>query len=134
MHLSRASVTLTIFESERKRKMRRLITLIGFVTIFAALALAENFTGRLIDASCADQPQKGAAACAPTAATTAFAVQSAGKVYKLDDTGNAKASEALKSRADRSADPNSTMSSAVVVKISGTKDGDTIKVETLAIQ
>jgi hypothetical protein len=113
--------------------MKRLITLIGFVTIFAALALAENFTGRLIDASCADQGKK-AAACAPTSTTTAFAVQSAGKVYKLDDSGNAKAVEALKSRADRSADPSSAMSSAVVVKIGGTKEGDTIKVETLDIQ
>jgi hypothetical protein len=113
--------------------MRRFITLIGFVTIFAAMALAENFSGRLIDAACADQGQK-AAACQPTSTTTAFAVQSAGKVYKLDDTGNAKAVEALKSRADRSADPNSATPSVVVVKISGTKDGDTIKVETLAIQ
>jgi hypothetical protein len=112
--------------------MRRFLTVFGFVTVFAALALAENFTGRLIDASCANEAKP--AACQPSSATTAFAVQSAGKVYMLDEAGNAKAAEALKSRADRSSDPNSPAGSAVIVKITGTKDGNVIKVDTLAVQ
>ena len=113
--------------------MRRLLTIIGTVTVFAALALAENWTGRLIDASCTDK-QKNENACQPSATTVAFAIDSAGHVYKLDDAGNAKAVEALKNRADRATDPNAPGKNTVAVKISGTKDGETIKVETLEVQ
>ena len=113
--------------------MRKLISTIGLVAVFAALALAENWSGRLIDASCTDQ-QKNQNACQPTATTTAFAIASGTHVYKLDDTGNMKAAEALKNRADRAADPDSPGKNVVAVKVSGTKDGDTIKVETLEVQ
>jgi hypothetical protein len=113
--------------------MRKLLSTIGLVAVFAALALAENWSGRLIDASCTNQ-QKGQNACQPTSTTTTFAIASAGHVYKLDDSGNMKAAEALKNRADRAADPNSPGGNVVAVKISGTKDGDTIKVETLEVQ
>ena len=105
--------------------MRRFIMMIATVTVFAALALADNFSGRLIDASCTDR-QKADNACQPSSTTTTFALDSAGHVYKLDDAGNAKAVEALKSRADRATDPNSPGKNAVAVKISGSKDGDII--------
>ena len=111
--------------------MRRLVTIIGFVAVFAALALAENFSGKLMDASC--DPQK-AEACQPSAATTAFAIEHGGKLYKLDEAGNAKAVEAFKNRADRAADPNANGKAAVMAKITGTAEGDTIKVQTLEIQ
>lgn len=113
--------------------MRRLLTLIGLTTVLATLALAENFSGRLIDASCTDK-QKTETACEPGATTTAFAIDVAGKVYKLDATGNEKAVEALKSRADRAANPNSTEKTPVMAKVEGTKEGDTIKVSTLEVQ
>jgi hypothetical protein len=54
-------------------------------------------------------------------------------VYKLDASGNVKAAEALKSRADRAADPNAPKT-PVMAKISGTLDGDTIKVEKVEVQ
>jgi|SRR5579872_1948958 len=118
--------------------MRRFISLIGFVAVFAALACAESFSGRLIDASCADQPKQPQAeaqpACQPTSTTMVFAIDNSGKVYKLDATGNTKAVEALKSRSDRAADPSAPDKAAVMVKVTGTKDGDTIKVETLEVQ
>jgi hypothetical protein len=113
--------------------MRRLLTAIGFITVFATLALAENFSGRLLDASCTDQ-QKKETACQPTSTTTMFAIDIAGKVFMLDNSGNVKAVDALKNRADRSSDPNNLSKAAVVVKIAGTKDGDTIKVDTLEVQ
>jgi len=47
------------------------------VAVFTTLALAESWTGKLVDASCADQ-QKGdqqkMATCDPTSSTTAFAL------------------------------------------------------------
>ena len=58
-----------------------------------------------------------------------------GFVLKLDSAGNAKASDALKNRADRSANPNKPATGAVSAKVTGNKDGDdTIKVESIDVQ
>ena len=113
--------------------MRKLLTLSAVIAVFSALALAESFTGRLVDASCFDQ-QKSATSCDPTATTTAFALLVSDKAVKLDEAGNAKASEALKSRADRAADPSKPASAQVMAKITGKQDGDTIKVEAIEVQ
>lgn len=112
--------------------MRRLLTIVAAVSFFSALALAESWSGKLIDATCMDQ-QKNVKACSPTATTTAFLVQVDGKTYKLDDAGNAKATEALKNRADRQA-PNAPPSADISAKVTGTKEGDIIKVESLEVQ
>src|SRR5262249_17876790 len=114
--------------------MRRLLTLCACVTVFTALALAESWTGRLVDASCSAQ-QKSATTCEPTSSTTAFALVAGGHSYKLDDAGNAKAMEAMKNRADRSTNPNSPQSTSVTAKVTGTKDGDNnIKVDSIQVQ
>lgn len=114
--------------------MRRILTLCAFVAVFSALALAENFTGRLIDATCVDQ-QKSAASCDATSTTTMFALLVSNKVYRFDDAGNAKAADAMKSRADRSADPMKLPSSQIMAKVVGTKDGsDTLTVESIDVQ
>ncbi len=114
--------------------MRRILTLCSCAVIFSALALAENWSGRLVDASCYDQ-QKSATTCDPTASTSNFGILVSGKVYKFDSAGNSKAADALKSRADRSANPNSPATSQITAKVSGTKDGDnTIMVESIDLQ
>lgn len=115
--------------------MHRLTILLVFVLAFTGLALADNFTGKLIDAACYDQA-KGAKPCDATATTASFAVNVSGQVYKLDPAGNAKAAEALKSRADRSADPAKPPAGAAEVsaKITGTMDGQTIKVESIEVR
>jgi hypothetical protein len=113
--------------------MRRLVTFAATVAFFASLALAETWNGKLIDASCMDQ-QKAAATCNPSSTTTAFAIQVEGKMFRLDQAGNAKAADALKNRADRSADPNAPAPADVSAKITGTKDGETIKVDTVEVK
>jgi len=114
--------------------MRRLLTLTALVAVFSALALAETWNGRLIDSSCYNQ-QKSVKNCDATSATTMFALEVSGKVFNLDEAGNAKAAEALKSRADRSTDPAKPPSPEIMAKVTGTKDGDnTLKVETIDVQ
>ncbi|MBZ5723650.1 MAG: hypothetical protein LAP87_01520 [Acidobacteriia bacterium] len=113
--------------------MRRILTLTALVAVFSVLGLAESWSGRLLDSSCYDQ-QKSAKTCDATSTTTAFAIDVSGKVYKFDDTGNAKAAEAMKSRADRSTNPNSPPSGQIMAKVSGTKDGEALKVESVEIQ
>ncbi|HLK69473.1 MAG TPA: hypothetical protein VKU19_38850 [Bryobacteraceae bacterium] len=116
--------------------MRRLLTLCACASIFTALALAESWTGKLVDASCAmNSQQSSATTCDPTSSTTAFALVAGGKTYKLDDAGNTKAIEAMKNRADRSANPNSPQSTSVTAKVTGSKDGDnTLKVDSIQVQ
>jgi len=100
--------------------MRRVLTLCALAAAFSALALAEDWTGRLIDANCYSQ-QKSITGCDASGSTTMFALSVSDKVYKLDDAGNAKAADAMKSRADRSADPGKPVSTAVAAKVTGTK-------------
>jgi len=112
--------------------MRRLLTLLAFVSIFSALALAEEWKGQLVDASCQDAQQLEK--CQPAAATTAFAIVVDGKMFKFDAASNAKVTQALKNRADRSADPSAAPQPGVIyVKVIGAKDGDMIKAETVEV-
>lgn len=113
--------------------MRRILTLAASLAMFGALALADSWTGTLFDATCVQQ-QKSAKGCEPTGTTTAFVVHIDGRMYQLDDAGNAKAVEALKSRADRSSNPSAPQSTMVQAKITGTREGPIIKVETLEVQ
>lgn len=114
--------------------MRRILTLCAFVALFSTLALAETWTGRLVDASCVEQ-QKAATTCDPTSSTTTFAIVVSGKAYKFDDAGNTKTMDALKGRADRSSDPNKPPSPQISAKVTGAKDGDnTLKVEAIEVQ
>jgi hypothetical protein len=111
------------------------MTLCGLAALCAGFALADNFSGRLLDASCVSQ-NKSVKGCDATGNTAAFLLQTGGKLYKLDSEGNAKAAEAMKSQANRSADPTTRPSAtAVMAKITGSKDGDdTIKVEMIEVQ
>jgi hypothetical protein len=84
--------------------------------------------------SASSTAKSGAASCNATTATTAFAIEANGKTYKLDASGNTKAMEALKSRADRSADPTKAMSASYTAKVSGTESNGTIAVDSIQVQ
>jgi hypothetical protein len=114
--------------------MRRIVPFCALLAIFSGLALAESWQGRLLDATCFDQ-QKNATTCDATSATTMFSLYVADKAYKLDDAGNGKAVQAMKSRADRSSDPAKPLTTVVMAKITGSKeDQDILKVETVELQ
>jgi hypothetical protein len=113
--------------------MRQLLTLFAIATGCVGLASAASFNGTLMDASCYDQ-QKKLEACGATGSTTAFAINVSNKVYQLNDTGNMKAAEAMKSRADRATDPTSAITGQVTAKVTGKLEGTTINVETIDVQ
>jgi hypothetical protein len=112
--------------------MRKILVLSAISFAFSTLALAEDWSGKLIDASCYDQHKK-ADSCDAASATTAFALEVSGKIYKLDAAGNSKASAALNNRADRS-DPAKSQSKGIMAKVMGTEKGGTITVETIEVQ
>jgi hypothetical protein len=101
--------------------------------MFAGFALAEDWTGRLIDASCYAQ-NKTAKPCDVSSSTTSFLFDVSGKVYKLDSAGSAKAADAIKNRADRAA-AGAQAGGPVNAKVTGSMEGsDTIKVDRIDVQ
>jgi len=113
--------------------MRKLYLLCASIFVFSGLALAEDWTGRLVDASCYAQ-NTTAKPCDASASTTSFMLDVAGKVYKLDAAGNAKAATAIKNRADRST-PGAQSEGPVNAKVSGSVEGsDSIKVDRIDVQ
>ena len=103
--------------------------------MYAMLSYAESWTGKLIDATCHDRSQQNPAeskqksdlaSCDASASTTSFAIQTSdGKVYKLDASGNAKASTALKGNSD---------SKNPIATVSGSMEGQTVKVDSISVR
>jgi hypothetical protein len=102
---------------------------IALAALFSTLALADSWTGRLVDADCMAH-EKAGARCAPTHSSEAFALVLGGEIVKLDRGGNAKAAEALKDNDERM---RSTVE-AVCATVTGTQSGDRIKTERVEIQ
>jgi hypothetical protein len=113
--------------------MRKVLSVLTISAVFALVALADSWSGRLIDSNCYDQ-QKKADACDATSQTTSFALAASAGVFKLDAAGNSKAATALASRADRSTDPSKAPSKQVMAKVEGTQKAGVITVESLDIQ
>jgi flagellar basal body L-ring protein FlgH len=115
--------------------MKQTLYIMALSAALSIGAFASDFSGKLIDATCNDQQQQTkAASCAATSATTSFAVDMAGKIYKLDATGNSKAATALKDRADRSTDPAKALSTSITAKVMGTEKNGVIVVDSIEVQ
>jgi hypothetical protein len=115
--------------------MKTTVCLLAASSIFSVLAFAENWSGKLIDATCNDQKeQTKAMSCDASETTTAFAIDAGGKIYKLDAAGNTKAATAMRNRADRSANPAKPMTGAVNAKVSGTEKDGMISTESVEVQ
>ena len=118
--------------------MRKLCTLSSLLAFASVLAYAETWTGPLLDATCvqehkADQKYE---ACTPAVTTTAFAIQTSGKMLGLDVDGNLKAAEVWKqymSSADRAKDPNAAANPVATIEGS-MNGGDEIKVDNIKLQ
>jgi hypothetical protein len=113
--------------------MKNILSLLALCSLFSVAAFGENYSGKLIDASCYSQ-QKKATGCDATSATKEFALEVSGKVLPLDAAGNSKAATAMSSRADRAADPSNPQANAVMAKVSGTEKGGTITVDSIEVQ
>ena len=89
----------------------------------------EMYRGQLMDASCYNQDHAQTAGkawvqCAPSAATTNFAVHTEGKIRMLDSAGDAKAEAAIQ-QGDLKVNKHGDMP----VTIDGSRHGNTIDVE-----
>ena len=99
--------------------MNRGVALLALASIFAIGAVAAEFTGYIIDEACAAKPaMKGNEACARKCikgGSPAVLLTADEKVYKLDDQEKAVEHAGQK------------------VKVSGTLNGDNIKVESITV-
>jgi hypothetical protein len=110
-----------------------ILSMLVVLAAFSTAALAETWSGKLLDAKCYSE-KNDASMCEATGETTAFSLNVAGKVYRLDGAGNSKAADALKNRADRVQDPSKPGSKEVMAEVEGTLTGDTISVSNIEIQ
>jgi len=104
--------------------MKRLI-LMGVA--LAAAALAETWSGTLVDVMCKGKDLAGhTTKCAVACAKSGYGLVLAdGKFVKFDETGNAKALAALKATAKEK---------DLKAKVTGALDGETIKVSAIELQ
>jgi len=96
-------------------------------SLFAGLSFAGTLSGTLTDVMCKDKDVAGhTKQCALACAKSGFGLVTAeGKFLKFDEAGNAKALAALKA---------TSKDKDLKAKVSGTVEGDLVKVETVEIQ
>ncbi len=107
--------------------MKRLIPISVAILGFSTLALAESWTGTVVDVMCKGKDLAGhTAKCAVSCSKGGYGlVLSDGKFVKFNETGNAKALAALKATGKEK---------DLKAKVSGSLDNDVISVESIEIQ
>jgi len=125
--------------NRKEIQMKTITKAVSVLFLGSVLCLAETWSGKVVDAACKDQaaapapsaqsaPPAGQAtnACEPTASTVAFGIElSDGRVLKLDSAGNTKAADAMKTNAGKS---------SLQATVTGSLDGQTVKVESIDIK
>jgi len=96
------------------------------VLLTAAFASAETFSGTVVDVMCKGKDLAGhTRSCALDCAKSGFGlVQADGKFLKFDESGNARTLSMLK---------KSSKEKDLKVKVTGTVDGELIKVQALEL-
>jgi hypothetical protein len=113
--------------------MKRTLYLTALTVGLSLMAFAEDWSGKLIDATCQGRREQiKDLVCDATSTTTSFALDVNGKIYKFDAAGNTKAAAAFKNRADRATDPTKP-SAAVMAKVSGTEKDGQIAVDSVDV-
>ena len=109
--------------------MKKIFALCALLAASSLVATAGEWHGYLMDSACAAKMKDKAAShktkCAVGCSKGGYGiVTSDGKFVKFDETGNAKALEALKA---------TSKDQELTAKVTGTMDGDMIKVESVMI-
>lgn len=109
--------------------MRQTVILLAMAAALGAAAAAEQWQGYLMDSACAAKMKDKAAAhkakCALSCSKGGYGlVTSDGKYLKFDEAGNAKALAALK---------KTSKDQDLTAQVTGTRDGDMIRVESITI-
>ena len=107
--------------------MKRILLLSAGLSLLSIGAFAESWTGTLVDVMCKGKDLAShTTQCAVGCAKSGYGlVLSDGKFVKFDEAGNAKALATLKS---------TNKEKDLKAKVTGTLDGDAVKVTSLELQ
>ncbi len=107
--------------------MKRIGMLLAAASLCACAALADTWSGTLVDVMCKDKDLAGhTTKCALGCAKSGFGVVTAdGKFIKFDESGNAKTLAALKT---------TSKEKDLKVKVNGSLDGEMIRVQSVELQ
>src|SRR3954468_11825316 len=107
--------------------MKRILMLCAGLSLLSVGAFAESWSGTLVDVMCKGKDLAShTTKCAVSCAKGGYGlVLSDGKFVKLDEGGNAKALAALKT---------TSKEKDLKAKVTGTMDGDTVKVTSIELQ
>jgi hypothetical protein len=99
----------------------------GLLILWAAAAFGDSWNGTLVDVMCKNQDLANHTTdCALKCAKSGYGLVLAdGKFLKFDESGNAKALAALKA---------TSKEKDLKAKVTGTLDGDTVQVESVAVE
>ncbi len=102
------------------------LSLFSMTILAAGLASAETFSGTVVDVMCKNKDLAGhTRSCAIDCAKSGFGlVQADGKFLKFDESGNARTFSMLK---------KSSKDKDLKVKVTGTLDGEVIKVQAVEL-
>ena len=95
--------------------------------LLSSMAFAETWSGTLVDVMCKNQDLAGhTTQCALKCSKSGYGlVMPDGKFVKFDEAGNSKALAALKA---------TSKEKDLKAKVTGTLDGDTVQVESVALE
>jgi hypothetical protein len=102
------------------------LRLFSMAFLAAGLASAETFSGTVVDVMCKNKDLAGhTRSCAVDCAKSGFGlVQADGKFLKFDESGNARTFSMLK---------KSSKEKDLKIKVTGTLDGEVIKVQAVEL-
>lgn len=98
--------------------MRKLITACAMFGALSGVALAETWSGTLLDANCL-QRHHAERSCDARSSTTAFVLDDNGTRYRLDGRSNYDAHSAMQERSDKASNPDATKAVPVHAQITG---------------
>lgn len=114
--------------------MRKLIATCALFGALSGIALAETWSGTLLDANCLHRHNQ-AKSCDARTRTTSFVLDDNGTRYKLDARTNDAAHSAMLSRADKASNPDATTAVPVTATITGhVRNNGKIRADTVAVR
>jgi hypothetical protein len=122
------------FQMKGQTIMRRLMTIFAMAGALSGLALAETWSGTLLDATCMNR-HHGSRSCDARTKTTAFLLDVNGTKYRLDGKSNDEARSVMEARADKASNPDATKAVPVQAQITGRmRSNGKIRAEIISVQ
>ena len=114
--------------------MRKLFTICAMLGGLSGFAMAETWTGTLLDANCLHR-HHATRACDAKPSTTSYILDVNGTNYRLDGKSSYDAQGVMQARADKTSNPDATKATPVNATITGRlRSNGRIRAEIIEVQ